>query len=206
MVTGAALVFLTSLAASVPPMTAPLDASLLTEAWRRARDHQPFFCEENVLRLLTSGALPEPSAAVFVTNAQRCVPMWGQRAAISDPIEWDYHVTALLPQHGLVVDLDDRTQVARPIKAWLEHAFRRDTPPQRQPRFRIVPRADLLATFSSDRSHMRNDQGQPLRPFPSWPAPLQPQLGHTLMRFLDLDDDIAGVVTEAAGLAAFRCR
>lgn len=174
------------------------------DAWRRAQDHQPFFCEENVLRLLQRAALPADAAAVFVSNDDRSVAMWGQRAASEDPIVWDYHVVALLPAHDLVVDLDDRQQAAWPRRAWLAHAFREPLEPRFRARFRIVPRGDLLARFSSDRSHMRDLQGRPLHAFPAWPAPFDPQLGHTLPRFIDLADPIAGVVTDAAGLLRHR--
>ncbi len=174
------------------------------DAWRRAQDQQPFFCEENVLRLLQRAALPEDAAAVFVSNDDRSVAMWGQRATSEDPIVWDDHVVALLPAHDLVVDLDDRQQAAWPRRAWLAHAFREPLEPRFRARFRIVPRGDLLARFSSDRSHMRDLQGRPLHPFPAWPAPFDPQLGHTLPRFVDLADPIAGVVTDAAGLLRHR--
>jgi hypothetical protein len=162
---------------------------------------QPFFCEENVFCLLTSGALPEAGAAVFVTNRARQVAMWGQRLAAADPILWDYHVVALLPQAGLILDLDDRERFAWPVADWLLHAFRAPSP-RHQPRFRIVPQAELLATFSSDRRHMRGRNGEPLQPFPPWPAPFRPGLGHTLHRFLDLDDPIAGTVTDVVGFPA----
>jgi len=153
-----------------------------------------------VWHLLQSEGLPEPRAALFVSNAARRVAMWGQRAAHEDPIEWDYHVVLLLPAQGLVVDLDDRDAVARPVRDWLVHAFRPDSPAHLQPRFRIVERAEFLATFSSDRSHMRDAHGGPVQPFPSWPAPFDRARGMNLLRFVDLDDAIAGQVTDAAGL------
>lgn len=174
------------------------------EAFRRRQAYQPFFCEENVLQLLRGQALPRPAAAVFVTNDDRSVAMWGQRAAAVDPIVWDYHVVALLPEHDLVVDLDDRTQLARPRAAWLQHAFRPVDEPRFLPRFRIVPADDYLATFSSDRSHMLDVRGRPLHPFPAWPAPFDATKGHVLPRFVDLAEPIAGVVTDAAGLLRWR--
>lgn len=168
-------------------------------AWRGAQRHQPFFCEENVWQLLAGDALPSPAAALFISNATHTVAMWGQRAARLDPIVWDYHVVALLPRHELVVDLDDRTTIARPVRAWLAHAFRSDQP-DLQPRFRCVERALFLATFRSDRSHMRDQQGRPLQPFPSWPAVGDPAATHNLHRFFDLSDPIAGRVVDAQGL------
>ncbi len=169
----------------------------------RARaDWQPYFCEENVARLLAGGALPEPGAAVFVTNHAQQVAMWGQRAATEDPILWDYHVVVLLPRARLVLDLDDRERFAWPVDAWLAHAFRA-TAQALRPHFRIVPQAAFAATFSSDRSHMRDERGRHRQPFPPWPAPFRPLLGHTLPRFLDLHDGIAGIVTDADGLLTF---
>lgn len=152
-----------------------------------------------MLHLLAAGELPEPGAALFVTNRTRTVAMWGQRAAWRDPVLWDYHVTVLLPRRRLVLDLDDRRQVAWPLRAWLAHAFRA-ADPELSPRFRLVPAAALRRTFSSDRSHMLGADGRPLQPFPPWPAPFDPGLGMTLPRLLDLDDAIAGVVTDANGL------
>ena len=168
-------------------------------AWRAAQRYQPYFCEENVWQLLAGAALPAPAAALFVTNAARTVAMWGQRAAHRDPIVWDYHVVALLPQHARIVDLDDRTRIDRPLHEWLAHAFRSDEP-DLQPRFRCVPRDELLATFRSDRSHMRDARGRPLQPFPDWPPVGDPTQPHNLQRFLDLADPIAGTVVDANGL------
>lgn len=176
----------------------PLDA-----AWRARQRHQPFFCEENVLQLLHCPDLPERRSVVFVSNAARTVAMWGQRAAVRDPIVWDYHVVLLLPTEGLVVDLDDREQVAWPVREWLAHAFRGDVEAEFRPRFRVVDAVEFLAVFSSDRSHMLDARGRPVRPFPDWPVPFDPARGMNLLRFVDLDETIAGVVVDAAGL--LRC-
>lgn len=175
---------------------------MFDDAWRRARPHQPFFCEENVWRLLVDDALPRSSAAVLVTNRHRTVAMWGQRAAVRDPIVWDYHVVALVPGPATIVDLDDREQAAWPLPQWLTHAFPDEVAAEFSPRFRVVDRAAFLATFSSDRSHMRTPDGRERQPFPPWPAPFRRELGMTLPRLLDLDDPIAGVVVDRHGLAA----
>ena len=172
----------------------------LDDAWRAARSYQAYFCEENVWQLLRNAELPAPAAAIFVTNARRAVAIWGQRAAVTDPIVWDYHVVAYVPRERIIVDLDDRERVAWPLADWLAHAFRKDTPASLQPRFRIVAAEQFLTTFSSDRSHMRDASGVPLRAFPPWAAPLQPNRGMNLPRFLDLADSIAGVVTDRAAL------
>lgn len=169
------------------------------DRWRRAQRYQPFFCEENVWHLLQAEGLPEPRAALFVSNRERTVAMWGQRAG-TDPVLWDYHVVLLLPRAGLVVDLDDRKAAAWPVQDWLLHAFRADAGPALQPRFRLVQAAEFLRVFSSDRSHMLDARGLPRQPLPPWPAPFDPARGMNLMRFVDLDDAIAGLVTDAEGL------
>jgi protein N-terminal glutamine amidohydrolase len=176
-----------------------MDPSHLDERWRLAQRHQPFFCEENVWHLLQVDDLPRPRAALFLGNRARSVAMWGQRAG-QDPVLWDYHVVLLLPEHGFVVDLDDRDAVAWPVRAWLAHAFREQIADDLQPRFRIVDGDEFLRLFSSDRSHMLDGDGRPLRPLPPWPAPFDPTRGSNLLRFVDQDDAIAGVVTDRNGL------
>lgn len=176
-----------------------MDPSRWDERWRRAQLHQPFFCEENVWQLLRGADLPRPRAALFVSNRARSVAMWGQRAG-PDPVRWDYHVVALLPRLGLVLDLDDRAAVAWPVRDWLDHAFRTGVAADLQPRFRLVDGDEFVRVFSSDRSHMHDADGRPVRPLPPWPAPHDPTRGSNLLRFVDLDDPIAGVVTDRAGL------
>jgi hypothetical protein len=146
--------------------------------------------------------LPEPTAAVFISNAQRAVAMWGQRAARHDPVLWDYHVVVLLPVQRCIVDLDDRIQAVWPLDAWLTHAFAAGTPALHQPRFRIVPGDVYVATLSTDRRHMRDEHGAPRQPFPAWPAPFAAERGHNVFDFVALDRPFVGTVTDLAGLRA----
>lgn len=139
--------------------------------------------------------------AVFITNEARVVPTWRQRAG--DPVWWDYHVIlcAHAPSGWRALDLDSTLGWAIPAADWIEGSFQRaPAPPELAPRFRVVGSASLAATFSSDRSHMRDAAGNATRPFPDWP-PIQCALGPmTLPRFLDLQDPIAGEWLDLAGL------
>lgn len=173
----------------------PLDARFCA-----SQPYQPFYCEENVWCLLQNPALPEPGAALLITNPRQSVAVYGQRHAHREPLIWDYHVVLLLPRHGLVLDLDDRDPGARPVAAWLAHAFRPTDPAELHPLFRMVPGPEFLRTFSSDRSHMQLADGSFRQPPPPWRAPFQPRLGMNLPRFLDLADPIAGTVVDADGL------
>jgi hypothetical protein len=166
--------------------------------------YQPYFCEENVLQLLQSSHLPESRCAMFISNANKTVAMWGQKASRNknEPVVWDYHVVLLLPKDGLVLDLDNREKLVWPLREWLEYSFRKDlTPEHLVPMFRIISKKEFETKFSSDRSHMLNpESGLPLKPFPKWEAPFNSTLGMNLMRWVDVSDTIGGTVVDQIGL------
>ena len=164
--------------------------------------YAPYFCEENVWHLARErDAEGRPDVhAVFITNRRRHLRMWQQRAG--DPVGWDYH--AVLLDGGQIVDLDTVIEggPSLPVRVWLDGSFR-PVPDAIAPQFRVVEAVELFRTFASNRSHMRDATGAPLQPFPEWP-PIRCSLGdHTLARYLDLDDDIAGTWLD---LGAFRKR
>ncbi len=169
-----------------------------------ALPYAPFFCEENVWRQAHSVLLPVAAAlrhVVFVTNRARAVAMWNQRAAVVDPVLWDYHVVLLA--EGVVVDVDCRAGALLSLPGWAAASFRDGVPTEARPRFRVVAAAEFLERFSSDRSHMRDARGVSSKPEPPWDPPWQPARGMNLMRFVDLDDDVAGFVCDLPGLLAF---
>jgi hypothetical protein len=166
-----------------------------------APERAPYFCEENAWRALLR--VPPRAAVVFITNRTQHVAMWHQRAAVRDPVVWDYHVVVVVDDAdgGCVVDVDCTAGVVLPRAAWLAASFRDVDEPLR-PLFRVVPRAAFLASFSTDRRHMRSADGGWLQPPPPWAPPYTPALGHTLARFIDVDDDIAGAVVDVDGFAS----
>lgn len=172
-----------------------------------APERAPYFCEENAWRAL--GRVPQRAAVVFITNRAQRVAMWHQKAALRDPVLWDYHVVVLVDavdgavagaDGGFVVDVDCTAGVVLPRAAWLAASFHDVDAPLR-PLFRVVPRAAFLRSFSTDRCHMRDADGGWMQPPPPWAPPYDPALGHTLQRFIDVDDDIAGAVVDAAAFA-----
>lgn len=137
----------------------------------------------------------EPAALFIVGGAEGCL-MWHQRSAptTGDPVLWDYHVVLLVSGPWEVWDLD--TTLGLPVSAasYLLRSFRPGLaiPAKYAPRFRLVGKAELGATFASDRSHMRRADGQWNEPPPPWPLIGREGVADSLTRYLDMDDAIAG--------------
>jgi len=166
--------------------------------------YQAFYCEENVWWLLQH---PEVAAqeryALFITNALRQCPLWAQRAGDEDGfVVWDYHVVAVVVREAPEIwDLDSRLDMPLPLGDYLAATFPPEAPkaPPFAPRFRLVPGAEMVTTFRTDRSHMRGPDGW-LHPPPPWPPPNEIDGPSNLMRFLDLNDPMAGTVLDLPAL------
>ena len=177
--------------------------------WLAGRPYQSHFCEENAWWLAADAALVAlKRTVVVITNPGRSVAMWQQRAAVKDPIVWDYHVVIVVEavdEQGsiagpMVLDHDCRAGTVLPVDEWLMASFPIEVAPQYAPRFRLIAGSDYIAGFASDRRHMRDDKGAPLQPFPSWPA-IGEGKPNTLDSVLDLDDHGFGDVVDLDGFA-----
>lgn len=172
-----------------------------------ARHHWPRYCEECVWHLC--GELPaciEDAAALIVSNAQRGVALWQQRAAPARdrPIAWDYHVVLIgrVEDRWWIWDPDSTLPCPVPALTWLDATF----PPiaeahaRFRPRFRLVPAATYRSELRSDRRHMRRRDG-------SWRAPPPPGPpigeGSNLMQLVDVTSEFLG---ERHDLASLRSR
>jgi hypothetical protein len=170
--------------------------------------YTPFYCEENVWWLAQ-----EPRFAslrrdvVFVSNEQRACAVFHQRAAraVGAPVVWDYHVVlATHVEHAIEVwDLDCTQGAPLAAEAWLELSFGpgRQLPSMFHPAFRIVAADEFVATFSSDRSHMRTRDGRYRAPPPAWPCISRG--APNLMTFADVTTPFAG---ELVGLDELHAR
>ncbi len=166
-----------------------------------SRLYQPFYCEENVWQWLDKAAHPD-SYALFITNAIQQVALWQQRLApAGEPVLWDYHVVAVTRAAGRAMawDRDSRLPLPHPLTGYLRQTFLPLAGPDvaLAPQFRLVPTPDFIATFASDRRHMRQPDGSWQQPPPPW-SPIG--TGHTLDRFVDLTQPIAGVVLDLPAL------
>ena len=140
-------------------------------------DYVPFYCEENVWRLLQRPELEQTRAwALLVSNAERRVLFMRQRSGrpVDGLVQWDYHVVALIEggaEGYLLFDLDSDLPFPCPLGAYLEASFPSDVQSVRSPRFRVLGARDYVANLISDRSHMRRPDGSYLAPPPGWAHP-----------------------------------
>ena len=145
----------------------------------------PFFCEENAWRLAyrhlhgpgsaQNKATWEDYHVVFVSNEQRCVPFFRQRARSNNPGEhvfWDYHVFVIRNRERIgyqqttsleveVLDVDTWLPFPCLVGEYLEESFpyakNAKLDPRYLPIFRVIPATQHLLHFYSDRMHMVKD-------------------------------------------------
>jgi len=134
------------------------------------------YCEENVWKLCEhikekKSDFLDHVFVIFISNKNRTVPLWCQRAQAKDssPVVWDYHVV-------LMVKMDKNAQVAAkyyiydldtylPFPVSLEVYFKETFKPQVflksefNQMLKVVSAIDYLLVFASDRSHMKKANG-----------------------------------------------
>lgn len=172
---------------------------------RAVSRYTPFYCEENVYWLAQDPRfVNRDSEVVFISNERRACALFHQRAAPApgEPVFWDYHVVLAVrtDERVEVWDLDCDLGMPLPAIAWLDATFgpARDLPAAFAPRFRAILAAEYVATFSSDRSHMRRPDGTFQAPPPEWPAIVHGP--STLMRFVDVKSPFLGELLELDAL------
>ncbi len=120
--------------------------------------YQYLFCEESTVRMLEKlvegGVAAERLFAVFVSNERKAVQFWSHGDSC---VCWDYHVVVALKEDAEWLIFDHSAvglPFPVPLQRWLEASFGRTASPKAKPVFRAVGAAELLKTFTSDRSHM----------------------------------------------------
>lgn len=165
---------------------------------REECDYTKCYCEENVYRLCERVPSSERSrfSAVFISNATRCIPLFAQRAAGERPfVVWDYHVVMLEEAEessNLIWDLDTLLPFPCTFDDYWKAAVQpRDwnIPEEYSRYFRVIPCEKYLEHFSSDRSHMKTEDGAWLSPAPSWEPILKDGLNN-LDDFISMDSKI----------------
>lgn len=168
--------------------------------------YHPFYCEENAWWLCADPDLaPAPRFAVFIGSARGHCPFLNQRAAAPGALcWWDYHCV-VLDGDGQIWDPDTRLGLPVPAMAWITGSFPflGRLPEPLLPRFRVVPGADYLREFASDRGHMRDHRGRWRQPPPPWPAIGQ---GMTLPDYTNLTRPGPGRLLDLPGFVTWTAR
>ena len=161
----------------------------------------PFYCEENLWWLAADPRVgPGRRRVLIVSNAQRKVALWNQRAGAPEQdglVVCDYHVVLLCDD--ALWDLDTTLGAPLPLSDYLRQTFR-GAPDRFAPRFRVMD-ADLYrGLFASDRRHMRTKGGGFQEPPPPWPPIGE---GNSLEALLDFEREEPGMVVDLPGLLAW---
>lgn len=166
--------------------------------------YQPYYCEENVWKFCRRAPQGEGALfAVVISNERGACPLWYQRAADSAtaPIFWDYHVVAVShsDEGSRVWDFDSRLSTPVDFETWWNRTFPGLAVLSEEflPKFRVVPAAEFLEVFSSDRSHMQKSDGSFIHAPPEWEPIFDASRGMNLGRFVDMEDEFCGELLEA---------
>jgi hypothetical protein len=163
--------------------------------------YQPYYCEENVWHLAREAPDRgiEDAHVVFISNNNRSVAIWSQRAS-QDPSRatlWDYHVVLLGRRDDAwrIFDLDCTAGFELDVADWIEASFpfAGVVPPDVAPMFRVVDAPTFLEEFRTDRSHMRDEDGGWNAPPPDWDPP---HAESNLWRFVDPRGEAPGQVMD----------
>uniref|UniRef100_A0A8C1LQM8 Protein N-terminal glutamine amidohydrolase n=1 Tax=Cyprinus carpio TaxID=7962 RepID=A0A8C1LQM8_CYPCA len=123
------------------------------------------YCEENIWKLCE-----------HVKDQVYGIPIWKQKSSRGDqPVIWDYHVILLhVNKQGqsYIYDLDTTLPFPCLLDVYSKEAFRSDEhlKPAFWRKLRVIPCDTYLKKFASDRSHMKDSDGNWRMPPPPYPC------------------------------------
>lgn len=138
--------------------------------------YSPNFCEENIWHLCKNPALAGFSKKVLiVSNSRSYCPFKFQKSINNDEIVWwNYHVILLASTSGFtfIYDFDSTLTLPSEGSEYIRLTFGETVnfPTELLPCFKVLDASDYLNSFVSDRSHMRDKDGNWLSPPPHWPS------------------------------------
>jgi protein N-terminal glutamine amidohydrolase len=162
--------------------------------------YAPYFCEENIWHLCQEESFARSNTwvAFFFNRVGEC-SLWEQRmAAKGDAVGWDYHVVLFSDQDGWKVwDLDSRFPLGVSAEKYIDGTFGLTSQLLARveeegyctdlfvPLVRLIPASLYASRFESNRSHMKDRDGNWFQPPPHWPA-----IGtaHNLRSFIEPDN------------------
>lgn len=168
------------------------------ELQREDCKYWPYYCEENIWHLVQNPVLKDlTKTVVFISNLNTTCLMHHQRAGLLGTVVWDYHV--ILMADEFVFDLDTSLNFPCLKKTYLAKTFEEPIDARFKPMFKLVPSQRYLFEFSSDRSHMLNEDGHYAQPLPNWPC-INPEKSHNLHRFINMSDHEFGSIYTLEGI------
>ena len=177
---------------------------------RYAFDYAPFYCEENVWRLLRRRELAgRPAWALIVSSPSGRIVALRQKAGrnLDGLVHWDYHVLALVEDEEegfLALDLDSDLPFPGPAAAHLQASFPEDVQASMRPLFRLLPASFYTTELRSDRSHMRRADGSWIAQPPPWTPPGGGMVAdRNLLRWIDVRSPSPGKVLARSRLLRF---
>lgn len=133
------------------------------------------FCEENMWHLCKNPELADFSKKVLiVSNSNRNCPFRFQKSINGDEIVWwNYHVIlwATDQESNFIYDFDSTLPVPISGREYFEKSFERNESwlESDLPCFKAIESEDYLASFFSDRSHMKDADDNWISSPPKWP-------------------------------------
>lgn len=156
---------------------------------KQSLPYQSCFCEENIWWLCHKPELATLEQLVLViSNQSRRIGMaFQQQGGAHGICVWDYHVVLLVRDHDWwVYDFDSSLPFPVPAKRYLALSFPRSLEQLYQPSFRLVRGDVYRSCFTSDRSHMRDQNGNWRSAPPDWePIICRKEQALPLSRLLD---------------------
>ncbi|MFC1589731.1 hypothetical protein ACFL3P_05635 [Pseudomonadota bacterium] len=167
----------------------------ITKLKRKDFLYQPYYCEENIWHLCQHERFKN-SYVIFIASKGNAFPMLRQRAMPDPaiPIMWDYHVVLLvLDKPNQILDFDTTLAFSTDIETYFSQSFIKAAllDEGQTPWFRLVPAAEYVERFSSDRSHMKTETGW-LAPPPAWTCIGSSK--NNLSCFIDMNNEEIGEV------------
>ncbi|XP_062579206.1 protein N-terminal glutamine amidohydrolase-like [Saccostrea cucullata] len=160
------------------------------------------YCEENVWCLCDKIQKEYPDKiekcyCIFISNKKRAIPFWRQRASKREDgqVFWDYHVIFIYQPSGssaMVYDLDTTLTFPCDFRRYYEESIKDDRrfKPEYQRLFRVIPAAEFLQTFASDRSHMLTQDGQWMSPPPVYLPIKTEECSNNIQEFISMEKEI----------------
>lgn len=156
------------------------------------------YCEENVWHICDYirrkfSDLLHKCVVIFISNENKSIPIWQQKANQSGFVIWDYHVIVviLIDNEYYVYDLDSLLNFPCSLNEYFEKAIgsERSIKADFRRKFRVISAKSYLEHFASNRSHMLKEDGSYFAPPPEYPCISTPHSTNNLEIYRSMKND-----------------